>query len=247
MTAIEDLKIVQLEIERDYSKKSRVIPLSLIFFAWFGLHRFYLDDAKIGIAYISLTIITILCGMLGFTGLSLVLFGFMFIIPIIDFFIILRKLNRERKELEQRKIIALKNKVKNFEEVESSMERKTKVEIALMEFDLKNKMKDKTIGSVLWYFTGWFGGHAFFLGNIKKGVIFLFIGFLIQIYNMMKESGGVNDYLNLFGSLVLLVVVISYFVVYLRDAFTLDEKMETHNKEVINKKIELLTKKKKEA
>lgn len=75
----------------------------------------------------------------------------------------------------------------------------TAEQLAMVQSEMNNKQKSKGIAYALWWFTGVFGGHRFYAGDIGMGLGMLFtlggLGFwaLIDVFFIGKRIENKND------------------------------------------------------
>lgn len=76
----------------------------------------------------------------------------------------------------------------------------TAQQMMLVDMELKNNRKDKTVVVLLWLFFAAFGAHRFYLGHIGYAVAMMLLGWitlfiwpLIDIILALKETDRMNE------------------------------------------------------
>ncbi|MDG5789338.1 TM2 domain-containing protein [Evansella sp. AB-P1] len=54
----------------------------------------------------------------------------------------------------------------------------TAEQLAMVQSELEKSQKNKVVMYLLWWFTGFLGGHRFYIGDVGYGIALLFLGWL---------------------------------------------------------------------
>jgi hypothetical protein len=233
-----EIERAKIEAEKLNRIDSRIIYGALFFWGFIGLPFFFVKENKKGLIYIMLSLITFVLfplfapGML--IGLSILAYSIFYIYDYIKTF---KQLGLKQKEIEIKRfqhtkgIIEEKNKTD--EELVSDFD--TRIEVAILNFEIKNKMKDSRVAGILWWFGAFIGLSSFYVKDTKNGIIFIALWILSILSNIII---GESD--NLAVTIAVISFSLLYFIFYFHQGFVLNDKVEQHNNKIRAEKLLML-------
>lgn len=240
----EDAEIAKLEAELKYPRKTRSVPMALSGWTIFGLGRFYQGDVKMGIIYaLSIPLMIATAGI--HWGFPLLVAVGILIATIYEITSAYKRVSKEQKEAELNQLQYIQSKYntakeEGVEEYTSSEE--TSIELSLMRLNIDKKTKSATTAGLLAFLLGWAGGLRYYLDQVGKGILilFIYIGFTIvgEIFKIASEEA--SEVGSLFLLLISLAMTIVTLVITFREIFKAEKLTFAKNEILIKEKIDAL-------